>query len=1085
MKTCTALAVMLMLASGLGTLPAAAQEAGSPAQEILEHTGIQGGIIAVVGCKSADLPLALHAGEHLVVQALVADAASLDAIRQSIAKAGYSGAVSAQRLSGATLPYVDNLINLVVVEPGVRIPDQELTRVLVPEGVVCRRAGDAWSFRTKPRPDTIDDWSHYLHDAGNNAVAEDSVVGPPRSLQWGAPPLWLRSHETPSGIQSPVSAGGRLFYYLDEGPIGIVDERIPDQWSLVCRDAFNGMLLWKRPLQAWGWRQWSRERYEGKDWLTMRGRRTDVPTENQHRIVAQGDRVYTTLSYMAPLTILDAADGTVLATVEAANPTREILVSDSIALAYCQPHSPDAARRRGQQPSESPKLVAVDARLADILWQQPCGTIPSSMLTIDQGRIIYCAAKKLVALDLKSGDELWTETLQRGNPRTLVSVEGVTIAYGGNFLAAYDGAVGKQLWSKSVKPISGAESADLFVIDSVVWRGMETVDEQGVVARKTPNVLATGWDLRTGQEKQQRLVRNLRSPEHHHRCYQNKATSRYIISSMEGAEFLDLTGDSHSQDNWLRGSCRSGMMPCNGLLYVPPDQCFCEPGAKLLGFAAVSADRTTPAERVPVERRLERGPAYDTVTETSPTVPTDWPTLRHDPARSGSTTASVPAAVVPHWQTKLASRATPPVLAYGALFVAEKDAHRIVAFDAANGDRLWEFTAGARIDSPPTIYQGRVLFGSADGYVYCLHASDGALAWRFLAAPRRQQIAYFDQLESTWPVHGSVLVEDGVAYCTAGRSTYLDGGIHLFGLDPATGKVRYQTVLKGPFPEGQENRDVSFYVLGANSDVLVSEGGFLYMRQKKLTPQLEEVKVEVLSSKGAQDVGLHLFSTSGLLDGSWYNRTFWMYSRRWPGFQLANQAPKTGQLLVRDEERTYALRVFYHRNVHSPMFFPGQEGYLLFADLNTTEPQIVGEPGSRKPLRWLPQSDYSRARGDEVRELESEAFGLDKMIGYTRADPPAWTHWLPVRVRGMVKAGPTLFVAGAPDVFDPADPTATLEGRCTGRLVALTAEEGKVQSESELPAPPVFDGLIAAGDCLYASLTDGTIICLGKQEHPQ
>ena len=82
-------------------------------------------------------------------------------------------------------------------------------------------------------------------------------------------------------------------------------------------------------------------------------------------------------------------------------------------------------------------------------------------------------------------------------------------------------------------------------------------------------------------------------------------------------------------------------------------------------------------------------------------------------------------------------------------------------------------------------------------------------------------------------------------------------------------------------------------MLGANSDVLVAEGGFLYMRQKKMTPELEEVPVEVLSSKGAQDVGLHVFSTSGLLDGSWYNRTFWMYSQRWPGFQLANQAPKS------------------------------------------------------------------------------------------------------------------------------------------------------------------------------------------------
>jgi len=260
--------------------------------------------------------------------------------------------------------------------------------------------------------------------------------------------------------------------------------------------------------------------------------------------------------------------------------------------------------------------------------------------------------------------------------------------------------------------------------------------------------------------------------------------------------------------------------------------------------------------------------------------------------------------------------------------------------------------------------------------------------------------------------------------------------------------------------------------------VLVSEGGYIYMRQKKMTPELEVIDVPVLSSKGAQDVGLHIFSTSSLLDGSWYNRTFWMYSRRWPGYQLANQAPKTGQLLVVGEEKTYAVRVFYRRNVHSPMFFPGKEGYLLFADVNTNEPQIVGEPGARTPVRWLPQSDYSRARGNAVRKLESEAFGLDKMIGYTRAEPPVWKLWLPVRIRAMVKAGPTLFVAGPPDTFDADAPYAPFEGRRGATLVAVSAEDGKKLAQLALDSPPVFDGMIAARGRLFVSLSDGSVVSL-------
>jgi hypothetical protein len=350
--------------------------------------------------------------------------------------------------------------------------------------------------------------------------------------------------------------------------------------------------------------------------------------------------------------------------------------------------------------------------------------------------------------------------------------------------------------------------------------------------------------------------------------------------------------------------------------------------------------------------------------------------------------------------------------------------------------------------------------------------------WQFLAAPADVQIAAFDQIESVWPVHGSVLVDGGVAYFAAGRSTYLDGGIRVYAVDPASGKILHKGLLEGPLRSIDGERDQAFYILGANSDVLVSEGGFVYMRQKKMTPGLEEIHAEVLSSKGEQDVGMHVFSTAGLLDDSWYNRTFWMYSKRWPGFQLANQAPKTGQILVVDDERTYALRVFYRRNVHSTMFFPGKEGYLLFADVNTNEPQIVGEPGAREPVSWLPQSDYSRGRGDEIRTLDSEAFGLDKMIGYTRAESTVWQSWLPLRIRAMVKAGDTLFVAGAPDVFDEKDPYAAFEDRLGASVVAVSAADGKQLSELKLDSPPVFDGLIAANGRLFVCQRDGKIVCL-------
>jgi len=1064
--------VLLSICLSAGVALAANDDPKIRAREILELASVQGGIVVHVGCDGT-LTAALHLNDRYTVHALEADPAKVAAARDYVRSRNLYGPVSIERFEAATLPYTDNLVNLVVVQDAGRVSTEEIMRVLAPGGVACIERDGTWQKATKPRPGNIDRWTHFLHDASNNAVADDAVVGPPRCLQWVAPPLWLRSHETPSGIQACVSANGRLFYFFDEGLIGITDERLPDPWSLISRDAFNGKLLWKRTIEPWGWRQWSLGRYVGKDWTTLSGTRTDVPLENQRRLVAVGDRVYVTLGYEAPLSILRAATGEIVATVEATRNTREILVSNDIAVAYV---------RRATGEGNDAALVAIDGETGDLLWQKQIGQIRPLSWAIDDGRIVCLSGKRLIALNLKDGGELWNVPAEPPAPRTLVIADNVTVMQGPKLVSAYDATNGRRLWDKVVPPIAGGEGDDLFVIDGLVWRGMLCVDDDGKPVNKSPNALVIGWDLRTGEEKKRILVKNLRSPEHHHRCYRNKATTRYLISSYEGAEFLDFQGDNHGQNNWLRGACRYGMMPCNGMLYAPPDQCFCEPGGKVLGYTAVKAASNTPVKMPADEERLEKGPAYGRITEVQPGAAGDWPTYRHDPSRSGTTSASVPAELATRWKVALGGELTAPVAAGGAVLVARSDAHTLYSLDAATGKTLWHFIAGGRIDSPPTVHRGMALFGSNDGRVTCLRASDGQLVWRFLAAPVDRRIACFDQIESAWPVHGSVLVDNDTAYFTAGRSTYLDGGIHIYALEPATGKPLHKAVMEGPHRTTQGERDLAFFVPGANSDVLVSEGGFIYMRQKKLTRELKEIKPELLSPKGEQDVGLHVFSTAGLLDGSLYNRTFWMYSKRWPGFQLANQAPKSGQLLVVDAEKTYAVQMFYRRNVHSPMFFPAKEGYLLFADLNTNEPQIVGERGARPPVQWLPQSDYERGGGRGVWKFENEAFGLDKMIGYTRAEPPVWVDWLPVRIRAMVKAADVLFVAGPPDVLDPNDPYAAFESRKGARLVAVSARDGKKLDEAVLEHPPVFDGLIASDGCLFVSLEGGSIVCLAGQQ---
>lgn len=1045
---------------------------------------IKGGLIVHLGCGDGKQTAALRVNERFTVHGLDRDARNVEAARQYIRSLGLYGPVSAERWTGGALPYADNLVNLVVADQDGLVSMDEVMRVLAPNGVALI-AGKKF---VKPRPKDIDEWTHFLHDAGNNAVARDRRVGAPRSLQWMAPPLWLRSHETPSGFQALVCGGGRVFYIFDEGLIGITDQRLPERWALLCRDAFNGKLLWRRPIERWGWPEWAADRFANADWTTITGGRTVVPDENQRRLVVDGDRLYATLSYRAPLTILDAATGQTIATVSETKPARQILAADGIALVYSQEGAADAetprpkakAKGKAKESGLPGALIAVEGATGKVLWRKNGVSVQNISLAIDAGRVVFLSGGRLTAVDLRTGADRWQAPVESGGVRTLVACDGVVALLSHNGLEVHDGATGKLLWKKEVPLARGLGSEGLYVIGGVIWPDMLGVDEDRVTLNvKSPHVLAIGYDLRTGEERKRIFVENLRSPEHHHRCYRNKATERFLISSMEGLEFLDVVGAEHSQHNFVRGACRLGIMPANGMIYVPPDQCFCDPGAKLLGFTAIAPARTS--KPLPDDQRLEKGPAYGKIANPKSQVqnPDDWPTFRHDPARHGSTSTKVGPQLTERWRVKLGSGLTQPVVAGGRVFAVSRDSHTVHALDLNHGSTVWTFTAGGRVDSPPTVLGGLVLFGSADGYVYCLRSEDGALVWRFLAAPCDRRIMVNDQLESVWPVHGSVLVSDGVAYCTAGRSTYLDGGIRLYALEPSSGKLLHQTTLSGPFPHRKTMREVSFYIPGANSDVLVSEGGYIYMRQKKLTPTLKEENPPDLSTKGEKDVGLHVFSTAGLLDDSWYNRAFWMYSKRWPGFQLANQSSKSGQLLVVNNEHTYAVHPFYRRNVHSPMFFPGKEGYLLFADRNDNEPQIVGDPaGWRKPVEWLPQSSYVRGRGRPDEPLDNPAFGLDKMIGYTRAEPPVWKQWVPVRIRAMVKAADVLFIAGPPDEFDEKDPYAPFEGRKGARLWAVSAKDGMKLAEGNLHKPPVFDGLIAAQGRLLVALEDGSLVCL-------
>jgi hypothetical protein len=223
--------------------------------------------------------------------------------------------------------------------------------------------------------------------------------------------------------------------------------------------------------------------------------------------------------------------------------------------------------------------------------------------------------------------------------------------------------------------------------------------------------------------------------------------------------------------------------------------------------------------------------------------------------------------------------------------------------------------------------------------------------------------------------------------------------------------------------------------------------------------------------------GMRLAATGGFLNETFWNRTWWMYSYVWPGYHFAVQAPKSGQLLVFNDQQTYAVKHYTTRNLHSPMQFPGN-GYLLFADDNDNEPLFYRGKGEPKPIEW--EIDYPASERPEVNLFGDAAH--DKGPGFSRARPALWSSWIDVRVEAMVLAGDRLFVAGTPDIVPTDDPLAALEGRMGSVLKAFSAQDGKELTKYPLKSAPVFDGLVAARGRLLLSTRDGAVVCLGQKQ---
>lgn len=1047
------------------------------ARQILDATGIKGGLIVHLECGDGRLTSALRANDSYIVHGLDTDPDQVHQARRTIQSLGTYGNVVVDRFDGINLPYVDNLVNLLIAEHLGDVPMSEVMRILSPNGVLYTKKDGQWYKTIKPWPEDIDEWTHFLHGPDNNAVAEDTQVAPPRHLQWTVGPRWGRSHDHLASMSAAVSASGRLFYIMDEGSIASVME--PSQWMLVARDAFSGVLLWKKKIGPW------------EDQL--RPFRSG-PAELPRRLVAVGQRVYVTLGYGKPVTALDAATGDEIRTYEGTENTHEILyyqkklyfvISDPLSKEHAEESQTTGRIVRRLSPWRdfydryvteymSKHIRCVQADTGELLWDkndEDTQHVMPMTLAADDGRMFFENEKEILALNAETGKFLWRVARPIAFHRyawsspTLVVQDGVVLSAdrspdanletGGSDtsklewlvtanhlltngqIMAFSAQSGEKLWTASCHEGFNFP-VDVFVAQGKVWSGE-------LAWARQPGILKV-YNLHTGQ------VVDERPPDQecytlgfgHARCYRNKATTQYVIHGRSGVEFLDMSSNRIIADHWIRGTCQYGILPCNGLVYVPPHSCACYITAKLNSFNALAPARQSSENRHQTLERLEKGQAYNQIINQQSKIinDNDWPTYRHDNHRSGAIDSLLSSQLTPGWKKQFTGPLTSIVAANGRLFFAQKDAHTIYALNTSDGSALWQYTTGGRVDSPPTIHNGFVYFGSADGWVYCVRATDGTLAWRFRAAQDSQQVVSYNQLESVWPVHGNVLIHQEPnstpeLYVVAGRSSFLDGGLYLCRLDARTGELLSERCISHRDPEsGLQPQDTvkGVNMPGALPDILTTDGSSIFMRHLRFDMQGKPLPEDVE----------HLYGSVGFLDDSWWHRTYWQLGTKmlggYGGWGQVGNRRISGRMLVVKPDRVFGF---------------GRKGY--------------GITGSHVGLN----SEYHLFSADM--KLIQPKPRKDKRGKMRRPPTQVRYHWsrgVPFFARAMSLAGETLFVAGPSAISD----ITAAKPKKNVWLWAVSSTDGTKLAEYKLDASPVFDSFAVFNNCLYFTDMKGRVL---------
>ncbi len=364
--------------------------------------------------------------------------------------------------------------------------------------------------------------------------------------------------------------------------------------------------------------------------------------------------------------------------------------------------------------------------------------------------------------------------------------------------------------------------------------------------------------------------------------------------------------------------------------------------------------------------------------------------------------------------------------------------HQVHCLDLASGQTQWTFFTGGPVRLAPTVSGDKLLFGSDDGYVYCLHKDSGTLIWKRLVGPHEEWLLARGEMISKWPVRTGVLVHEGVAYYGAGTFPHED--VFLEGVEVETGKRLWRADNLSAQDAGRDDLSPQGYLLASENYLFVPSGGSLPAAFDRKTGQLVHKRNFSWRTTAGGVVG---GSRAVLADGQ-------LYASGPHHFLAMDEASgDTGfawidgrQMAVQDQQAYVVTGTHLRRLDRNPYAVASRERHKLSLDVYSARRSLGSAKGKAKEKL---QATIEEA---EKRLSELESVGVDWQV--EMADDFAL----------LVCAEHVL--VGGPD-------RVTIYQKDDGAEVAQLAVDGEARGLS------VVDGY------LLVSTDTGQVICFGSQ----